>query len=68
MWDGVVGEKRRGLASVLGLGTSSSYATWVSGMKPKESKISESKSGLPGHFEGIFVKVRGQEIFYVTNC
>lgn len=39
-----------------------------SDMKPKESKISESKFGLPSHFEGIFVKVRGQEIFYITNC
>lgn len=51
---------RRGWGLVLPMLPSSS-------MKPKESNISESNSGLPGHFEGIFVKVRGQDMFYVTD-
>lgn len=39
-----------------------------SGMKSKESKISECKSDLPGHCEGTFINVRGQDMFYVANC
>lgn len=31
------------------------------------SKISKSKPGHPGHYEGIFVKTEGKEVFYLFS-
>ena len=28
----------------------------------------ETPKSLPGHSEGVLVKVGGQDVFYVTNC
>lgn len=35
--------------------------------KPRRVKISESRPGLPGHFEPVFVQVGGQDMFCVAN-
>lgn len=35
--------------------------------KPRRVKTSESRPGLPGHFEPVFVQVAGQDMFCVAN-
>lgn len=65
--DWSVGEKRRESGLSPGMRGQFSLCYQVLEQNPKMSKISESRSGLPGHFKGMLVKVGGQDTFYVTN-